>query len=61
MNKPMPVEVCALCGEPLSRDDPVWVELTNGALRITPLRDLDDAFPPVRAWHSRCFAGLAGD
>jgi hypothetical protein len=48
---------CARCGEALDPDVPVWVELTTGVLRITPLRDFDDAFPPARAWHPGCLEG----
>jgi hypothetical protein len=48
---------CDRCGEVLSHDVSLWLELAPGKLRIAVLREIDDALAFTRAWHVRCSGG----
>jgi hypothetical protein len=50
---------CESCGEVLSKDAPVWVELSSGNLRIAVLNELDELASFTGAWHVRCLAACA--
>lgn len=45
---------CDRCGEVLSHDVSLWLEIAPGNLRIAVLREIDDALEFSGAWHVHC-------
>jgi hypothetical protein len=45
---------CDRCGEALSHNVSLWLELVPGTLRLEVLREIDDAVPFTRAWRVSC-------